>query len=61
MQEGDDGKTIKPRQKAIKNDDIERFGGRRLKTLASIYGDPRRVSAREQTVGHAAPSFRVKE
>ena len=61
MQEGDDGKPIKPRQKAIKNVDIERFGGRRLKTLASVYGDPRRVSAREQTVGHAAQSFRVKE
>ena len=61
MQEGDDGKPIKPWQHPIQDDDIERFGGSRLKTLASVYGDPRRVSAREQMVGHAAQSFRVKE
>ena len=38
-------KPVNPRQHAIKDDDVERFGGRRLKSLASVCGDPTRVSA----------------
>ena len=51
-EKGDDGKPIKPWQHAINNDDVERFGGRRLKTLASVCGDFRPVSTGLQTRGH---------